>query len=110
MDKLINSMFLEGYDMLQVSDIETKLKETKGQLEREFNVERIGIFGSFARGEQTEDSDIDILVKFSKPVGWEFIDLKEYLENILGRRVDLVTENALKLQLRDQILSEVIYQ
>lgn len=50
---------------------------------------------------------MDILVEFSEPVGWEFVELKEYLEEILGRTVDLVTKNALKKQLRDEILKEV---
>ena len=54
-------------------------------------------------------SDIDILVEFSEPVGWEFIDLKDFLEMILEIKVDLVTKNALKPQIRDRILNEVVY-
>lgn len=90
--------------------IEVKLKENKQILKEKFFVEKIGYFGSYARGEQTEDSDIDILVELSKPLGWDFIDLKEFLEEILDREVDLVTVKALKPQLKDQILNEVIYQ
>ena len=52
---------------------------------------------------------MDILVEFYAPIGWEFIDLKEFLEEILGREVDLVTVGALKPQLRDKILKEVVY-
>ena len=85
------------------------LKNKKSVLKSRFNVNRIGIFGSFARGEQTGISDIDLLVEFSEPIGWEFIDLKEYLERILGIRVDLVTVNALKPQLKDIILKQVVY-
>lgn len=61
------------------------------------------------RGEQSEVSDVDILVQFCEPVGWEFLDLKEFLELILGTKVDLVTVNALKPQIKDKILKEVVY-
>jgi predicted nucleotidyltransferase len=52
----------------------------------------IGIVGSYARGEETEESDIDILVDFSEPIGWEVVDLKEYLEDLLSHRVDLISK------------------
>ena len=90
-------------------DIEKLLTNNKPILKKRFHVEKIGIFGSYARGEQTEHSDIDILVTFSSPIGWEFVDLKEYLEEILGRSVDLVTIPALKPQMKDDILREVVY-
>lgn len=90
-------------------DVEALLKQHLPRLRRDFKVARIGIFGSFARSEQTEASDIDILVEFSAPVGWEFVDLKDDLEALLGRRVDLVTVPALKPQLRAGILSEVVF-
>ena len=86
-----------------------KLTKSKGFLEQKYQVSKIGVFGSVSRGEAGRGSDIDILVDFKKPIGWEFIDLKEYLEHILGGRVDLVTTNALKPQLRERILSEVVY-
>jgi len=60
-------------------------------------------------GEEYEESDVDILVEFSEPIGWEFIDLVEYLEEILGKKVHLATVRALKPQLREKILSEVVY-
>jgi len=88
-------------------EIESILKTHKDVLSARFHVKNIGVFGSIARGEETGKSDVDILVEFSEPVGWEFIDLKEYLEEILGRPVDLVTKNALKRQLKDKILEEV---
>jgi len=96
--------------MLVKEDIERRLKECKQMLKETYNVEEIGIFGSYARGEETEESDIDILVEFNKPIGWEFVDLKQYLEQILGKDVDLVTKKALKPQIKDFILKEVIYQ
>jgi uncharacterized protein len=90
-------------------EIDKILKKNKPMLKKKFNVEKIGIFGSYARGEETKQSDIDILVTFSSPIGWEFIDLKEYLESILGQKVDLVTIKALKTQLKKSILKEVEY-
>jgi uncharacterized protein len=74
-----------------------------------FKVKSLAIFGSVARDEAKAGSDIDLLVEFSAPVGiFEFLDLKEYLEGIFKCRVDLATEQALKKQLRDQILKEAI--
>jgi len=90
-------------------EIEEMLKKNKPFLKKKFHVKEIGIFGSYARGEESKNSDIDILVKFSNSVGWEFIDLKEYLEEILNLEVDLVTIKALKPQLKDNILQEVVY-
>ena len=72
-------------------------------------MKEIGIFGSFVREEEVEDSDVDILVDFSEPIGWEFFDLKELLVEILGREVDLVTVGGLRPQLKDRILQEVVY-
>jgi len=72
-------------------------------------VDTLGIFGSICRGEERKDSDIDILVRYKKTPGlFAFLDLKRYLEEIIGRPVDLVTEGALKKQLRETILREVI--
>lgn len=95
-----------------MGDLETIreiLAKHKSELKRKFYVAEIGIFGSYVNSEQEEGSDVDILVKFSEPIGWEFIDLKEYLESLLGKPVDLVTVNALKPQLKDKILAEVEY-
>ena len=89
--------------------IENKLKELKPFLYQKYFVEKIGYFGSYARNEQNQDSDIDILVSFRKPLGWEFFDLQEFLENELKLKVDLVSEKALKKQLRQIILNNVKY-
>ncbi len=72
------------------------LARNKGELRARFGVRRIGIFGSYARGEQTPSSDVDILVEFERPMGWEIVDLHRYLEEILGLEVDLVTVGALR--------------
>jgi hypothetical protein len=68
------------------------------------------IFGSVARKEAGPGSDIDLLVEFSRPVGlFDFIGVKEYLENLLGRPVDLVTMDAIRTGMKEKILSEAIY-
>lgn len=90
-------------------EILENLKNNKQNLKSNFHLAKIGLFGSFARGEATNTSDIDIIVKFNKPIGWDFILLKEYLENILNKEVDLVTEEAIKFQMKKEIIKEVIY-
>ena len=73
----------------------------------EHKVQRLRIFGSAARGEERADSDIDLLVDFSIPVGFfELIELEEQLAEFFGRSVDLLTERGLSPYLRDSILSE----
>jgi uncharacterized protein len=95
--------------MKSSSDIESKLKELKPILSRKYFVDKIGYFGSYSRNEQIEGSDIDILVSFRKPLGWEFFDLQELLENELKIKVDLVSDKALKKQLKQIILNNVKY-
>lgn len=95
--------------MLTSEEIEKRLTVLKPILYRDFYVRKIGYFGSFLRNEQTEDSDVDILVEFEKPLGWEFFDLQDLLEKKLDRKVDLVSTKAVKRQLKDIIFSEVKY-
>jgi predicted nucleotidyltransferase len=95
---------------MMLTDVERILKEQKDFLKEKYFVKRIGIFGSYVRDEQSEESDIDVLVEFSKPVGFEFFDLKDYLEELLSKPVDLVTVNALKPLIRDDIMAEVQFQ
>jgi len=91
-------------------DLKKKLRKLKPILEKDYKVKSVGLFGSFARNEANADSDIDILVEFSENIGWEFIDLKQFLEENLDRKVDLVTIEALKPELKEDILRDVIYQ
>ena len=75
---------------------------------KSFGVKSLSLFGSMVRGEAKGTSDIDILVEFDRPIGlFNFIRLKHRLSEILGRQVDLVTQDALKPQLRKQILEEI---
>lgn len=75
-----------------------------------YKVKEMGIFGSYIRGEQGKRSDIDILVEFEEPVGlFKFLELEEYLSDLLGLKVDLVTKGALKPRIGERILKEVSY-
>jgi predicted nucleotidyltransferase len=87
------------------------LKKHEDVINQKYGVKEIGVFGSFARGEEKEGSDIDFLVEFkegSKTFD-NYIDLKYFLQDLFGRSVDMVTVQALKPQLKDDILQEVIY-
>jgi predicted nucleotidyltransferase len=95
--------------MLTPLEIKNKLTEMKPVLSQRFNVQKIGYFGSFASNTANPDSDLDILVEFSEPVGWEFFDLEEFLEKAFNRKVDLVTPNALKPQIKNSILKQVVF-
>ncbi len=70
------------------------------------------LFGSFARGEATEESDVDLLVRFSKPIGWAFYGIAEDLQDVLGKKVDLATENMLNKYIRENVMNDlqVIYE
>jgi uncharacterized protein len=85
------------------------LKDEEEILKEDFGIQRIGVFGSYARGDQKEDSDVDILVELERPLGLAFIDLKGHLEELLGLNVDLVTIKALRPEFAQRILSEVVY-
>ena len=86
------------------------LRDELPYLREKFNVKSIGLFGSYARGEQKDKSDVDILVEFSKPIGFfKFMELEEYLSKRLGVKVDLVTPDALKPMIKPQIMREVVY-
>jgi predicted nucleotidyltransferase len=77
---------------------------------KKYSISNIGIFGSFARGEENISSDIDILIDFNiYPDLFTFIEISNYLKFKLSRKVDLVTTNALRIELKNQILKEVIY-
>jgi predicted nucleotidyltransferase len=90
-------------------DIIARLREIKPNLVQEYSIKSIGLFGSFSDDSFTEDSDIDILIELEKPIGWKFFSLELYLEKMFNRKIDLVTKNALKEQIRDQILNQVQY-
>jgi len=96
--------------MIKKEDILKILKDELAQLDKDFGVKKIGLFGSYARGEQTENSDIDILVDFEKFISFfKFIELEDYLSDKLKAKVDLVSIDALKPLIKPDILEEAIY-
>jgi len=70
-------------------------------LRQRFGVEKLALFGSFARDDATENSDIDLVVSLAKPLGFAFVELADYLEEKLGRRVDLITATTLEMGIAD---------
>ena len=96
--------------MTNLSDIRITLSKQKADLKRRYRLKRIGVFGSFARNEQKDGSDIDILVQYDEvPDLFKFIDLELELEDILKHKVDLVRREAVRPELKDIIEKEVIF-
>ena len=94
-------------DLKKIKEV---IKGHSDNLKKTYHVKNIGIFGSIARGDSHKTSDIDILVELSQPVSFfEFIDLEDYLKKIPKRKVDVVTKNALKSAIKDDILAETVY-
>ena len=94
---------------MDTNEVITKLRQVKPYLQQQYAVKSVGLFGSFADGTHTDYSDVDIVVEFERPVGWRFFTLEKYLEQMLDRKIDLVTANALKEQIKPSILSQVQY-
>ena len=96
---------------MKLEEFLTILKENEEVLKQKFKVKSIGIFGSVTRREQKETGDIDIIVKFSEPIGWEIVDLKEFLEELFGVRVNVVTKSVAmrKPLLWRTIKEEIVY-
>ncbi|MBL7774592.1 MAG: nucleotidyltransferase family protein [Saprospiraceae bacterium] len=82
--------------MSRASIISQTLSANRDYLFSKYALKSLAIFGSYSRGDFKPDSDVDILVEFSQPVGIEFVDLALELEDLLGRKVDLVSRNGIK--------------
>ena len=96
--------------MKKVEQIKKILTSQKDVLKNKYNVKEIGIFGSYVNGNYNKESDVDILVEFSKPIGLiKFIKLEEYLKDLLGIKVDLVLRDGIKPALRSNILKQAVY-
>lgn len=89
-------------------EILTKLREQHALLSRRYPIHRMALFGSWARGEAREDSDVDVLVEVDPSIGLRFVELGDELERALGRRVDLVSRRAIKPSLWERIEPELI--
>lgn len=90
-------------------DILFKLRSLKSQLAKNYPIAAMALFGSFSRGDQLDNSDIDILVELNGKIGSRFIDLAEELESALGRKVDLISKNGIKKRYYNSIEEDLIY-
>lgn len=96
--------------MKESKKIIESLKKLKPELTQKYSVSSIGLFGSIVREDfSPAHSDVDIIVDFSKPIGVEFIDLAEYIESIIKRKVDLVSQKGIKAKYFEQIQKEIFY-
>ena len=95
--------------MKTIDEIKNTINKHKIYLSDNFKVKAISVFGSCLRGEQKENSDLDILVEFNETIDlFEFIQLENYLSEILCCKVDLVMKDALKPRIKDRILREAV--
>ncbi len=93
--------------MKKLDEIIRRLKELEPELAEKYKVKSLAVFGSFARNQQGENSDLDILVEFSGPVGFEFFRAQRFLEEKLGMKVDLVTRDAIKPGIEKNVLRDL---
>ncbi len=94
---------------MRIQQIIKALNELKPVIREKYNVKELGIFGSYTRGQEKNDSDLDILVSFEVPIGFfKFLELEEYLSDKLDIKVDLVSKKALKPRIGKRILEQVI--
>jgi uncharacterized protein len=93
-----------------LDDVEEIIKANKPYLHDRYRVSKLGIFGSFLRGEQNTSSDLDLLVEFDEPIGlFDFIRLENELTRLTGKKVDLVMKDALKPRIKDKVTREALY-
>ena len=85
------------------------LKKHKKEISERFAVRAVGLFGSYARGESSAASDIDVLVEFDEPTFDHYMDLKFYLEKLLGSEVDLILADSMKPRLKPYVEKDMIY-
>ncbi|MBL0881918.1 MAG: nucleotidyltransferase family protein [Chitinophagaceae bacterium] len=96
--------------MSELESIKNLLVKLKPELMEKYSISSIGLFGSIVREDfSPSKSDIDIIVDFSKPIGIQFIDLADYLEEKIHRKVDLVSKNGMKPRYYQAIESDIVY-
>jgi uncharacterized protein len=95
--------------MGQLAHIKQIIQQLKPELAEKFHVQNIGLFGSIVRDDYSADSDIDIIVDFNQPIGVEFIDLADFMEQRLQKKVDLVSKNGIKEKYLKAIEKEIVY-
>jgi len=95
--------------MRSIQEIKATLGNHKDHLFSDYPIQSMAIFGSFSRKENTNNSDLDIIVEFHDRIGIRFIDLAEEIENLVGVKVDLVSKNGIKEKYLKSISSDLIY-
>ncbi len=99
--------------MLTKEETMNTLKNELPYLRNIFGVKRIGLFGSYSKGIQREDSDVDLVVEFEKPIGLKFIELSDYIEKVLGKKVDILTPAGIQSirvkKVADNIKKSIVY-
>lgn len=95
--------------MTYLDEVKSTLTQLKPELMSKYGVSSLGLFGSIVRDDFTDQSDIDIVVSFIEPIGVEFIDLADELEEKLNRKVDLVSRNGIKQRYYEAIEPEILY-
>ena len=104
------STLLLNWIMKTLEEIKQLLSQSKPQLQECYRVTQVGVFGSYARGEQTENSDVDVLIDYIQaPTLVHLVELRDFLQGLLNMKVDVVTKNGLKPRIRERVLSEVVY-
>ena len=93
--------------MLTSEEVFDKLRKELSFLKREFNIKKIVVFGSFAKGKPNEESDIDIVVEFETSIGLAFMDLADYLENLFNKKVNILTPEGIRSIRVEKIAQEI---
>ena len=94
-------------NMLTREELIEKLRKESDSLKIDFGVKRIAIFGSFADNTQTVHSDVDVVIELAKPLGFKFFDLVERLEKVVGKKMDILTVDALKTMRVKQVARSI---
>ena len=99
--------------MLTKKDVIEILRKELPHFVARYGVKRIGLFGSYAKGTQAEDSDVDVVVEFERPIGLKFVEFGDHLEKLLGKKTDILTPAGIKgIRIRrvaEDIRDSVVY-
>lgn len=99
--------------MLTREEVIEMLREKLPYFVSQYGVKRIGLFGSYAKGTQAEDSDVDVVVEFERPIGLKFVEFGDYLEKMLGKKADILTPAGIESirisRVADNIRDSIVY-
>ena len=95
--------------MYTLESILEKLRQHKPELQRKYPVSRLGVFGSYARGEATNESDIDIAVEISGPMGLNFVAMADEIEDLFGIKTDVVPKRSIKPEYLKYVEKDIVY-